>query len=91
MLESMQEKEFYKWLGEQYRIEREKRGIKQKDAAKQAKINSGDLSNFENRGKKLSAYRIMLLLKAIEVTMEDLIGDPGKKNSLRLSLMMAPS
>lgn len=80
------EKEFYSWLGEQYRLYREKRGIKQKEVAEKAGIAQGDLSKFENRGKKLSAYRISRLLDAIGLKLEELFqNEDAKKNSLSLS------
>jgi transcriptional regulator with XRE-family HTH domain len=77
------EKEFYRWLGEQYRLYREKKGLKQKEVATKAGIAPGDLSKFENRGKKLSAYRISRLLEAIGLKLEELFqDDDAKKNSL---------
>jgi len=74
-----EEKEFYKWLGQKYQTIREQKGLKQKDVAEAAGVAQGDVSKFENRGKKLSAYRILLLLKAVGVTMDELIGDSSKK------------
>lgn len=86
MLETKTEKEFYQWLGQQFKARREQKGLKQKEVADKAEISQGDLSKFENKGKKLSAYRLILLLKAISVSMDDLVGDVEKKNS-RLRLM----
>lgn len=74
------EQKFYKWLGEKYRTIREKRGLKQKEIAEQAGIGQGELSKFENRGKKLSAYRISKLLEAIGISLEEILDDDAKKN-----------
>jgi len=89
MIDQLNEKEFYTWLGQKYQTIREQKGLKQKDAAEVAGIAQGDLSKFENRGKKLSAYRILLLLKAVGVTMDDIIGEPEKKNSLSRLMVTA--
>lgn len=78
--------EFYVWLGKKYQELREKKGIKQKEAAAKAGISQSELSKFELRGKKLSAYRIVKLLDALEIKFADLLDDEGKKNSLLLSM-----
>lgn len=83
MLEGMEEKDFYKWLGSQFQTKREQKGLKQKEVAEKAGIAQGELSRFENTGKKLSAYRILRLLKAIESSMDEILGETEKKN-LRL-------
>jgi transcriptional regulator with XRE-family HTH domain len=85
----MQEKEFYRDLGDKYRQLRESKGIKQIDAAKKAGISSGDLSKFEKSGKKLSAYRIKLLLSAIDSSIAELFEADEKKKSLRLSFAVS--
>lgn len=84
-MELTNEKEFYKWFGDQFRALREQKGLKQNEVAKTAGLAPTDLSKFEKYGKKLSAYRVLRLLKAIDATMDDLIGDASKKNSLLLS------
>jgi transcriptional regulator with XRE-family HTH domain len=75
MLEAMNEKDFYKWLGSQFQTKREQKGLKQKEVAEKAEIAQGELSKFENKGKKLSAYRVLRLLRAIECSMDDLLGE----------------
>ena len=80
MLETMDEKDFYKWLGSQFQTKREQKGLKQKEVAEMAEIAQGELSKFENKGKKLSAYRILRLLKAINTSMEEILGEAEKKN-----------
>mgnify|MGYP003591327069 CR=1 FL=1 len=79
MLENMNEKDFYKWFGKEFQGLREKRGLKQKDVADIAGIASTELSRFENTGKKISAYKILRLLKAIESSMEEILGETEKK------------
>lgn len=86
MLENMSEKDFYKWLGKEFQALREKKGLKQKDVAKIADIGATTLSMFENSGKKISAYRILRLLKAIGSSMEEVLGDAEKKNLRSLSM-----
>lgn len=89
MLENMNEKEFYQWFGKQFQKYRESKGLKQKDVAEAADMASTELSRFENRGKKISAYKILRLLKAVGSTMEELMGESQKKNSLLLSMATA--
>ena len=74
MISQYEEKDFYKWLGSQFQSMREKKGLKQKEVAEQAGVSPGDLSKFENKGKKLSAYRILRLVQAVQCSMDDLIG-----------------
>ena len=73
------EKEFYAKTGAKFRKLREEKEINQIVAAKKAGIAPGDLSKFENNGKKLSAYRIIRLLIAINCTPSDLYDDEQKK------------
>ena len=80
MISQFEEKDFYKWLGSQFQTMRERKGLKQKEIAEIAGVAPGDLSKFENKGKKLSAYRILRLVQAINCSMDDLLGDPKKKN-----------
>ena len=72
MISQYEEKDFYKWLGSQFQSMREKKGLKQKEVAEQAGVSPGDLSKFENKGKKLSAYRILRLVQAVQCSMDDL-------------------
>ena len=80
------EQNFYKWFGSKYQTIREKKGLKQKEVAEQAGIGQGELSKFENRGKKLSAYRISKLLEAIGIRFEEILDEDAKKNSRLLSI-----
>ena len=80
MISQFEEKDFYKWLGSQFQTMRERKGLKQKEIAEIAGVAPGDLSKFENKGKKLSAYRILRLVQAINCSMDDLLGDTEKKN-----------
>ena len=80
MIRQFEEKDFYKWLGSQFQSIREKRGLKQKEVAEDAGVTPGDLSKFENKGKKLSAYRILRLVQAVNCSMDELIGESEKKN-----------
>lgn len=89
MLESMNEKDFYKWFGKEFQAMRERKGLKQKDVAKIADIRATTLSMFENSGKKISAYRILRLLKAIESSMEEILGETEKKNLPLLSMAIS--
>lgn len=78
--------EFYMWLGKKYQELREKKGIKQKEAAAKAGLSQSELSKFEIKGKKLSAYRIVKLLDVLEIKFKDLLDEEGKKNSRSLSM-----
>lgn len=89
MIEKMNEKDFYKWLGEQFQRIREQKGLKQKDIAKTAEIDTTELSRFENAGKKISAYKILRLLKAIGVSLEEVLGESEKKNLPSLSMAIS--
>ena len=73
-------------VGKEFQALREKKGLKQKDVAKIADIGATTLSMFENSGKKISAYRILRLLKAIGSSMEEVLGDAEKKNLPLLSM-----
>lgn len=79
MIEKMNEKDFYKWFGKEFQIIRERKGLKQKDVAVQAEVDPTELSRFENTGKKISAYKILRLLKAINATTEEILGETEKK------------
>lgn len=89
MINQFEEKDFYKWLGSQFQSMREKKGLKQKEVAENAGVAPGDLSKFENKGKKLSAYRILRLAAAIECSMDELIGETEKKNLLLPSMAIS--
>ena len=75
MISQFEEKDFYKWLGSQFQSMREKKGLKQKEVAEKAGVTPGDLSKFENKGKKLSAYRILRLVQVVGCSVDELIGD----------------
>lgn len=89
MISQFEEKDFYEWLGSQFQSIREKKGLKQKEVAEKAGVAAGDLSKFENRGKKLSAYRILLLAQAINCSVDDLIGETKKKLPTSSSMVLA--
>lgn len=86
----MTEKDFYVKIGQQYRIIRESKDIKLVEAAKLAELDAGELSRFERQGKKLSAFKIALLLKAINVSLECLTGEESEKKT-RLTLKLQDS
>ncbi len=77
----MTEQEYYKKLGEDVKALRESKGMKKVELAEKMEIQSSILSEFENEGKKLSAYRINQI-------MEILSGEafPEKKTKLILKL-----
>lgn len=89
MLENMNERDFYKWFGKEFQVVREKKGLKQKDVAETAGVAPTELSRFENTGKKISAYKILRLLKAIDTTVEDILGETEKKNLPSLSMAIS--
>lgn len=75
----MNEKEFYMEIGQRFREIRESKDIKLVEAAKVANLDAGELSRFERQGKKLSAFKIALLLKCVETSLEELTGEVSKK------------
>lgn len=79
--QEMNEQEFYLWIGKRIRDLREKAGMKKKDLAEKIGISPTFLSNVENDGKKISAFQINRILKALGLTQSDLMDDEGKKNS----------
>lgn len=89
MFDTLDEKEFYQWLGKEYQSLRERRGMKQKEVAQIAGIYPTELSRFETTGKKISAYKILRLLKAINSSMEEILGEAEKKNLPLLSMVMS--
>ena len=82
----MNEKDFYREIGKKYRELRESKGIKLIDAADNAGIDNSELSRFERQGKKISAFRLNLLLQAINATMEDLTGENNSEKKTKLIL-----
>lgn len=77
----MTEKEFYTKIGQRYREVRESKDIKLVEAAKVASLDAGELSRFERQGKKLSAFKIALLLKAVNTSLEELTGEESEKKT----------
>jgi transcriptional regulator with XRE-family HTH domain len=76
----MTELEYYKSLGETIRQLRESKGVKQSELAEKMGIKSAILSEFENKGTKVSAYRIHQM-------MEILSGESfPQKKTLKLTL-----
>ena len=84
----MTEQEYYIKLGQDIKTLRETKGIKQAELAEKMGVRATMLSEFENKGTKISAYRINQI-------MEILSGEtfPEKKTRLTLRLqdsMQAP-
>ena len=77
----MTEQEYYIKLGQDIKILRETKGIKQAELAEKMGVRATMLSEFENKGTKISAYRINQI-------MEILSGEtfPEKKTKLTLRL-----
>lgn len=61
----MEEKEYYEKLGKYFRDLREAKGIKQIDLASQMGIHSAIISEFENKGTKISAFRLDQIHKVL--------------------------
>ena len=61
----MTEQEYYKKLGEDVKALRESKGMKKVELAEKMDIQSSILSEFENEGKKLSAYRIHQIMEIL--------------------------
>lgn len=61
----MTEQEYYKKLGEDVKALRESKGMKKVELAEKMEIQSSILSEFENEGKKLSAYRINQIMEIL--------------------------
>lgn len=70
--QEMNEQEFYLWIGKRIRDLREKAGMKKKDLAEKIGISPTFLSNVEIDGKKISAFQINRILKALGLTQSDL-------------------
>ena len=61
----MTEQEYYKKLGEEIKVLRESKGVKKIDLAERMGVKSSILSEFENEGKKISAYRINQIMEIL--------------------------
>ena len=84
----MTEKEYYIHLGQKFKALRKKVGKTAEEVADKIGVDRALIAQFENNGKKISAYRINQLLKAfgfqtIEETIEEPI-TPVKKKSLEI-------
>lgn len=77
----MTEQEYYIKLGQDMKALRESKGVKQAELAEKMGVKATMLSEFENKGVKISAYRISQI-------MEILSGEsfPEKKTKLTLRL-----
>ena len=77
----MTEQEYYIKLGQDIKALRESKGVKQSELAEKIGVKPTMLSEFENKGVKISAYRISQI-------MEILSGEafPEKKTKLTLRL-----
>ena len=77
----MTEQEYYVKLGQDIKALRTSKGIKQAELAEKMGVTATMLSEFENKGTKISAYRINQI-------MEILSGEafPEKKTRLTLRL-----
>ena len=80
----MTEQEYYKKLGEEIKVLRESKGVKKIDLAERMGVKSSILSEFENEGKKMSAYRINQI-------MEILNGETFPEKKTRLTLRLPAS
>lgn len=63
----MTEQEFYKQLGQKCKELREKAGIQPKDMIKLTGISRSLLYEFENKGKKISAFRLNKIMEALKI------------------------
>ena len=61
----MTEQEYYKKLGEDIKALRESKGVKKIDLAEKMGVKSSILSEFENEGKKISAFRINQIMEIL--------------------------
>ncbi|MDY0094819.1 MAG: helix-turn-helix transcriptional regulator [Candidatus Vecturithrix sp.] len=75
----MNEKDFYLWVGNRIRELREKANLKKNDIAKKIGVSPSLLTEAENDGKKLSAWRIKQILEAMGYSPEALYVDDEKK------------
>jgi transcriptional regulator with XRE-family HTH domain len=76
----MTEQEYYKNLGENIRQLRESKSVRQSELAEKMGIKSAILSEFENKGTKISAFRINQI-------MEILVGESfPQKKTVKLTL-----
>lgn len=83
----MTETEYYVWLGQEFKSRRESLGLNAAQVARRAGFNRALLSQFENDGKRISAYRINQLLRVLGLSsIEDMIKDSAKKKPLTLTL-----
>ncbi len=79
-MEYNDEKEFNTWIGRRIKEEREKRGLKKVDIARKTGLPDSFLSNIENKGKKVSSFSLLRILKAIGCSPGELFeGDEAKK------------
>jgi transcriptional regulator with XRE-family HTH domain len=76
----MTEQEYYIKLGQDFRALRELKGVSQTDLARKIGIPSSIISEFENKGTKVSAYRIEQMMEIL--TGESLFSSE-KKTTLR--------
>lgn len=81
----LQEKEYYQQLGQKFKALRKKVGKTAEDVADEIGVDRALIAQFENNGKKISAYRINQLLEVfgfqtIDETIEEPLSDVKKLN-----------
>lgn len=76
----MTEQEYYLKLGQDIKALRESKGMKQAELAEKMGVKATMLSEFENKGVKISAYRINQI-------MEILNGETFPEKKTRLTLL----
>jgi len=77
----MNEDTFYKEWGKEIAALRERAGMKKKELAEKIGVTPSMISDFENGGKKLSAWRINQCLEVFGKALQ-----PGKKKPLLQSV-----
>lgn len=83
----MNEEQFYKWLGEEFKKRREELKLTPAQVSRRADVNKSVLSRFEKEGKKISAFNLNKISKVLGFpSTEDVIKDSIKKKPLTLTL-----
>lgn len=87
----MQEKEYYLDLGRKFKILRKRVGKTTEEVAEEIGVDRAMIAQFENYGKKISAYRINQLLKVfgfepIETNLDEVLSGQ-KKNPISIPLI----
>ena len=87
----MQEKEYYLDLGRKFKILRKRVGKTTEEVAEEIGVDRAMIAQFENYGKKISAYRINQLFKVfgfepIETNLDEVLSGQ-KKNPISIPLI----